>query len=129
MKPKMPLHEIYNFLCNYQRLREFPSNVPAKFVYVSPSKLETPVHQKIITINKAKMPTCCSVFKCLNRDVKGPKGREISFHTFPKDPDRRELWTEAAGRPNFVPNDRSAICSEHFSEVDFETEGKRKVIV
>ena len=48
---------------------------------------------------------CHNVFKV---------GRNIKFHRFPKDEERRAKWIAAVRRENWTPNDNTWICSQHF---------------
>lgn len=34
--------------------------------------------------------------------------------------ERRKLWLEAIGRPDFLPSASSVVCSRHFKEEEFE---------
>ncbi len=62
----------------------------------------------------------CAVVGCHNstyRDV--PRG--VKFHSFPKDPERREAWIHAINRAPekhsaslWQPKTHDVICSEHF---------------
>lgn len=42
---------------------------------------------------------------------------------FPKDPEQRKRWVIATKRKGFIPTDKSALCSRHFDEADFEVGG------
>ena len=44
------------------------------------------------------MGRCCAAYGCSNRQ---DKTKDISFHVFPKDPERREKWVRALRRDNF----------------------------
>lgn len=77
---------------------------------------------------KRKMPTSCSAYNCQNRDTEDIRSRGITFHKFPKDESRRKSWIAATRRDGFKPNDKSAICSEHFTEGDFLTNTIRRTL-
>ena len=77
---------------------------------------------------KRKMPTSCSAYNCKNRDTEDIRSRGITFHKFPKDESRRKSWIAATRRDGFKPNDKSAICSEHFTEGDFLTNTIRRTL-
>ena len=77
---------------------------------------------------KRKMPTSCSAYNCQKRDTEDIRSRGITFHKFPKDESRRKSWIAATRRDGFKPNDKSAICSEHFTEGDFLTNTIRRTL-
>nr|XP_022344486.1 uncharacterized protein LOC111137338 [Crassostrea virginica] len=57
--------------------------------------------------------TCC-VYKCNNQFNASAKSKGISFFRFPKDKRKRRAWIKAVNRDEWMPNDHSWICSEHF---------------
>ncbi|GLV43869.1 hypothetical protein CBL_11551 [Carabus blaptoides fortunei] len=73
------------------------------------------------------MPVCVA-FGCGNRSGRKSQsqkcaeesGSRISFHSFPKDPERRAQWITAVRRENWQPSNISRICSVHFKEDDFD---------
>lgn len=45
---------------------------------------------------------------------------EISFHSFPKNPDIKAQWIDFCSQPdNWVPTKYSKICAKHFQSYDF----------
>ena len=72
----------------------------------------------------SKMPDCC-VVDCNFK--KSPKGTYQSFY-FPKDPEMRRKWLNQVQREkkSFIVNDKSAVCTRHFKEDDFEPVVKNK---
>ncbi|XP_060808133.1 zinc finger protein 879 [Amyelois transitella] len=61
----------------------------------------------------------CCVPSCTNDTKHTTKSHGITFHLFPKEPNLRSTWLTALGITHWEPNDRSAICSEHFRNDDF----------
>ncbi|ESO88160.1 hypothetical protein LOTGIDRAFT_165901 [Lottia gigantea] len=57
--------------------------------------------------------TCC-VYKCHNRFNVEAKSRGISFFRFPKNKRQRNAWIKAVNRKDWLPNNNTWICSEHF---------------
>uniref|UniRef100_A0A7N6C398 THAP-type domain-containing protein n=1 Tax=Anabas testudineus TaxID=64144 RepID=A0A7N6C398_ANATE len=70
------------------------------------------------------MPDFCAAFGCSNERNAKTKEQGITFHRFPKDKVKRRAWTAALRRRNFVPNDRSVVCSCHFNSEDFDRTGQ-----
>ncbi|XP_029006033.1 THAP domain-containing protein 2-like [Betta splendens] len=70
------------------------------------------------------MPDFCAAFGCSNERNAKTKEQGITFHRFPKDKFKRRAWTTALRRRNFVPNDRSVVCSCHFKTQDFDRTGQ-----
>ncbi|XP_071042246.1 DNA transposase THAP9 isoform X3 [Parasteatoda tepidariorum] len=58
--------------------------------------------------------TSCVAYGCTNRWTKKMTG--ITFHSFPKDEKRKQLWIKAVRRVNWKPSSCSKLCNEHFSE-------------
>ena len=54
--------------------------------------------------------SCCAV-GCHNTYKKGDT---IKFYRFPADPDKRARWVAAVNRKDWIPNEYTWICSEHF---------------
>ncbi|XP_077490879.1 THAP domain-containing protein 2-like [Amblyomma americanum] len=65
------------------------------------------------------MPSCC-VPGCRSRTPGQEPG--VTFHTFPKDPERRRQWTEAVrpGQRDWEPAKRTCVCSKHFLPEHFD---------
>ncbi|XP_030015473.1 uncharacterized protein LOC115436698 [Sphaeramia orbicularis] len=59
------------------------------------------------------MVTTCVAVGCNNRQ---DKNAGKSFYRFPKDPERRGLWTAAVKREGWQPSSTSRVCSDHFIE-------------
>ena len=51
---------------------------------------------------------------------------KISFHTFPADPDLKNVWIKNIERPDWEPTPNSRVCSLHFKESDFQDGRKDK---
>ncbi|CAH0728074.1 unnamed protein product, partial [Brenthis ino] len=63
---------------------------------------------------------CCAVSNCKNTSAKISKNKDgITFHRFPRDPDRKRLWEIAVNREEWSATLSSAVCSEHFDAKDF----------
>ncbi|GBN06109.1 hypothetical protein AVEN_99795-1 [Araneus ventricosus] len=56
----------------------------------------------------------CVAFNCTNRCSKKIPG--LTFHSFPKDETRRQLWVKAVRRENWESSKFSKLCSIHFPE-------------
>ncbi|XP_040071561.1 peroxynitrite isomerase THAP4-like [Ixodes scapularis] len=54
---------------------------------------------------------CCAV----GRSNTSRKCSKVTFHQFPKDKSLRERWTRAVRRKDWVPNNNSRVCSDHFT--------------
>lgn len=67
------------------------------------------------SLNKFNMPSC-SAPNCKSRSM---KGCGLSFHEFPSDIDRRVVWIQNLGRPNWSPSQKSLLCSLHFEKDSF----------
>lgn len=63
----------------------------------------------------------CVVIGCRN-NLKATKrdGKNVSYHIFPKNSQRRSAWLKALHRPYRFNPDSSYVCSEHFLVDDFE---------
>jgi len=63
----------------------------------------------------------CVVIGCRN-NLKATKraGKDVSYHIFPKNPQRRSAWINTLKRPYKFNADSSYVCSEHFIPDDFE---------
>lgn len=71
------------------------------------------------------MPHHCAAYGCTNNSGKlSCLKKNISFHRFPlRDTNRLQLWVLSIKRKNFVPTQHSVLCSDHFSNRDFEYSG------
>ncbi|XP_070177586.1 zinc finger protein 90-like isoform X1 [Littorina saxatilis] len=67
------------------------------------------------------MPQCVAWGCHYRTDKKEPKGKGTSttVHRFPKDPERRNIWTRALRREGFQATDTMVLCSSHFEESCF----------
>ncbi|XP_050064269.1 THAP domain-containing protein 1-like [Aphis gossypii] len=64
------------------------------------------------------MVISCSSYGCTNRRK---KGCGIQFHRFPlKRPSVLEKWIHEMKRKNFKPSEYSYLCSEHFTNEDYQ---------
>ncbi|XP_070814251.1 THAP domain-containing protein 6-like [Chaetodon trifascialis] len=70
------------------------------------------------------MPDFCAAYGCTNARSLQTRMRGITFHKFPKCSERRRQWKRALRRDGFVANNRSLLCSEHFSNEDFDRTGQ-----
>ncbi|XP_046383550.1 uncharacterized protein LOC124154085 [Ischnura elegans] len=61
---------------------------------------------------------CCAAYGCSN--CPGKKIPGLTFHRFPKNPERRAAWTKAVRRKNWAPSKSSVLCSEHFLPEDMD---------
>ncbi|XP_076310135.1 THAP domain-containing protein 2-like [Tachypleus tridentatus] len=66
------------------------------------------------------MPRCSAV-GCSNISAKGC-GK--TFHLFPKNVVRRQLWVTRMRREKFKPSDKAVVCSDHFEEIHFDKTGQ-----
>ena len=73
----------------------------------------------ILIFHLARMPTCC-VPGCRSGYSSSPKLPNVTFHNFPKDIDRRDLWIRRIHR-DFIPGDAHRVCSLHFCDSDFKS--------
>ena len=67
-----------------------------------------------------KMGKKCSVPNCKSGYATNTSKTKISFHSFPPDPDLRNVWKINVGRPNWEPTPHSSVCSLHFRESDYK---------
>ncbi|XP_041133105.1 THAP domain-containing protein 2-like [Polyodon spathula] len=63
----------------------------------------------------------CSAFACSKLSTKGC-GK--TFHLFPKNIERRQLWVARMRRQEFKPSNRAVLCSDHFEEAYFDKTGQ-----
>ncbi|XP_078510939.1 THAP domain-containing protein 7 [Lissotriton helveticus] len=76
------------------------------------------------------MVRTCSAANCVNRHTPTSKRRGITFHRFPKEEGRRELWVAAvalshsSADSNWTPSVHSSLCSQHFQDKDFDRTGQ-----
>eukprot|EP00096_Caligus_rogercresseyi_P013875 TRINITY_DN646_c0_g1_i10.p1 TRINITY_DN646_c0_g1~~TRINITY_DN646_c0_g1_i10.p1 ORF type:complete len:713 (-),score=162.64 TRINITY_DN646_c0_g1_i10:334-2472(-) len=60
------------------------------------------------------MVMCCA-WSCKNRSDRRKLGSgTMKLFRFPKNPERRKEWANAVLRLDWIPNDNSKICQEHF---------------
>ena len=62
----------------------------------------------------------CSVPNCKSGYATNTSKTKISFHSFPPDPDLRNVWKINVGRPNWEPGPHTSVCSLHFRESDYK---------
>ncbi|XP_072391359.1 THAP domain-containing protein 1 A-like [Diabrotica undecimpunctata] len=62
----------------------------------------------------------CSQRSCSSRSNIDKKSSGISFHRFPKDPERRDIWIKFVNRGKWKPTKYSVLCSKHFLEKDID---------
>lgn len=66
------------------------------------------------------MPSRCCVYMCSNS---ADKNKDVSFHSFPnrdKSPNRYKTWLLKINRKSFTPGKTAKVCSQHFTEDDFD---------
>ncbi|GFS29001.1 uncharacterized protein NPIL_105661 [Nephila pilipes] len=68
------------------------------------------------------MPRFCAAFSCTNSSWKEScQNKNISFHSFPlSNKILLQKWLLNVRRANFYPTRSTPLCSEHFTEDDFE---------
>ncbi|XP_022171263.1 THAP domain-containing protein 5-like [Myzus persicae] len=70
----------------------------------------------------------CAVAVCKNNQFKSIKeGKDVSFFTFPIDR-RRKIWVLRCKRADQFNPDTFLVCSEHFTDNDFELNFKVKLV-
>ncbi|KAM6464429.1 DNA transposase THAP9 [Liasis olivaceus] len=78
------------------------------------------------------MPKACSAINCPNRDTRQNRAKGLSFHSFPKDHELRKKWMLAVNRVEpgtkklWIPGSGACLCSQHFSQEEFEIYGGQK---
>ncbi|KAG1687951.1 CUE domain-containing protein 2 [Nymphon striatum] len=61
------------------------------------------------------MPKSCCAYGCTNHNMMyGDNYVNISFHVFPKNPERRVKWVAAVRRKGWAPTNTTVICGKHF---------------
>ena len=74
------------------------------------------------------MVNSCCVYGCYNKY--NVMNKTITFHKFPdrqRKPNLHREWSIKIKRDNFVPSKHTKVCSDHFSESEFEPSCKYKV--
>ena len=98
------------------------------FVFVSPSTTSGKPEVGVVKTD-VKMPDRCVVFGCKNSNSKEFRERGLSLHRIPFFEDqrpiakkRRKLWVDFVNvkRQKWEPSKYSSVCSQHFTEGDFE---------
>ncbi|KAH1006881.1 hypothetical protein HUJ05_007572 [Dendroctonus ponderosae] len=51
----------------------------------------------------------------------------VTFHSFPKDPNRRTKWIQFVNKFEFIPKRSSVLCSHHFADDCFDRSSKLQV--
>uniref|UniRef100_A0A8C8RC60 THAP-type domain-containing protein n=1 Tax=Pelusios castaneus TaxID=367368 RepID=A0A8C8RC60_9SAUR len=78
------------------------------------------------------MPKACSAINCPNRDTRENRARGLSFHSFPKAHELRKRWMlavkriEPSSRRLWIPGAGACLCSQHFTQDEFELYGGQK---
>ncbi|XP_018432444.1 PREDICTED: THAP domain-containing protein 7 [Nanorana parkeri] len=76
------------------------------------------------------MVRSCSAANCVNRQTALTKRKGITFHRFPKEESRRELWVNAVSQSHsevgseWTPSVHSSLCSQHFHDKQFDRTGQ-----
>ncbi|XP_046627385.1 THAP domain-containing protein 2-like [Neodiprion virginianus] len=55
------------------------------------------------------------------------RDERITFHVFPKRPDRRDAWIRFMGRADYKPTPYSRLCSQHFTDSCFDRASTARV--
>ena len=67
----------------------------------------------------------CCVQNCkIGYDSEKVEEIKVSFHSFPADPDVREVWVKHIDNKNWEPKPTSRVCSIHFEDEDFQMGSK-----
>ena len=80
------------------------------------------------------MVKSCAAWGCTNREINhrsspmsGERSKDVTFHMFPlKDPQLLKEWVVAVKRKNFTPTKNHRLCSNHFSQSDYDDTGFRR---
>ncbi|KAM3850430.1 THAP domain-containing protein 6-like [Diretmus argenteus] len=70
------------------------------------------------------MPHSCAAWSCTHRCTIQTRSQGITFHSFPKDNELRKQWEVALRREGFTASQSSRLCSEHFTQADFDRTGQ-----
>lgn len=80
-------------------------------------------------MSKASGGHSCSVALCRNTSINAKsRGLTIRFFTFPRDCKLRREWIVKCRRQDSFNPDTARICSQHFTEDDYEDAVRAKVI-
>ena len=66
------------------------------------------------------MPGNCSVATCTSSTGGRSKKNGVSMFRFPKDKAIQAIWVHKCARQDFFSIQTGAICSEHFTEADYD---------
>jgi len=61
----------------------------------------------------------CSVSGCKSGYDSQTTDENVTFHTYPTNPEMRQKWIRANPRKDFLPTKHSRVCSLHFLPSDF----------
>ncbi|KAL7826662.1 hypothetical protein AOLI_G00318710 [Acnodon oligacanthus] len=70
------------------------------------------------------MPQNCAAFQCMTRRSIQTREKGITFHKFPSDPVLKKKWELAVRRDSFIASPSTVLCSQHFTEDDFDRTGQ-----
>ena len=70
-------------------------------------------------------PNNCAVYGCNN--LKN-KTHGIIYFSFPKDNKIRKKWLHSCHRSDYINTSNAVICSEHFSDDDYEDDLKARLL-
>lgn len=73
----------------------------------------------------------CCVITCNNYIYKTKQSEDkktIIYHRFPKDENVRKQWMFLSGKEGIWNPNNACICSEHFSENDYERDLKAELL-
>ena len=68
----------------------------------------------------------CSVPNCKSGYYESGKSKNISFHSFPLDPDLQNRWEKIIWKSDHQAKPYSSVCSLHFTEKDYQIERRDK---
>lgn len=71
----------------------------------------------------------CTVATCTNSLEKTKKkGNVVQYHNFPKDVNIRDIWVQYSGRVGKWNPKSCRICSDHFTQEDYEEDKIAKML-
>lgn len=73
--------------------------------------------------------TRCAVALCSNSRIKTvQEGKDIAYHRFPKNEELLLIWIERCGRNGDWNPYSSRVCSDHFTESDYENDIQSEIM-
>ena len=98
---------------------------PRAEVYVM-TKAVVRLQESLSSLSRTIVKSLTMPRRCVAADCKTTSGMGYSLHSFPTDENMRRRWTSAVKRYRKDwngPSTSSLLCSRHFTEDSFETEG------